>query len=642
MLTPVPVSGRDVAGRPPAPIVAAEVPVRAWEALESDPSGTFRGDICLGARLVRFFPGKNGGEVLTPNFESACEPEVSFDGKRVLFSGRPSAEAPWNIYELELDTGSIRQITRDVGNARQPRYLSKNYVLGPEDTAWFLILFAGDAAGEVEKDSGRPAWDLYTCELDGARLMRITYNPATDWDAFLMQDGRLLFASRQHGRPSDGRLGRMRILELNQDGTDQMPFTGGQGRRVQHMPTVTTDGLAVFVEADRVSAEGGGTLGSVLLRRPLHTYRALTGPEDGLFLTPSPLPEGGLLVSWRKSEREAYRAGRFDPTTGEWAEWASSPGHQIIYPRLVAPRPIPDGRSSGMRLERPHGQFYVLNINLHDLPERAWLNPSIAPRARLVEGIPRRVGDEPLESPMLPRRVLGEVPVEPDGSIFVEIPANVPVEFQLVDTNGLVLRTSEWIWTRNGIAQGCIGCHEDPELSPSNQLVEAVKKEPARLLLPPERRRTVDFLRSVWPIVERSCARSECHGNKNARLSLMAPDTTPENQARRAYELITSGVGETDDPYRGRWIYVGRARSSPLIWHVLGHDTRRPWDLMSAHGGESEVRPGVPGTGNPLLTPLEIRVLAEWIDFGAHWVVKPQASRTVAATTKREVIGDKR
>lgn len=641
MLTPVPVSGRDVAGRPPAPIVAAEVPVRTWETLESDPSGTLRDDICPGARLVRFSPGKNNAEVLTPNFESACEPEVSFDGKRVLFSGRPSAEAPWNIYELELNTGSIRQITRNVGNARQPRYLSQNYVLGPEDTAWFLISFAGDAAGELEKDIERPAWDLYSCRLDGSQVTRITYNPATDWDAFLMQDGRLLFAARQDARPDHGARGEMRILELNQDGTDLMVFTGEQGRRVQHMPTVTADGLAVFVEADEMSAEGGGSLGGVHLRRPQHTYRALTEPGEGRFLTPSPLPEGGLLVSRRAAGQETYRAGRLDPTTGQWEEWVSSAGRHIIYPRLVAARPIPDGRSSGIRTERPQGQFYVLNINLHDLGERGRLSPEIAPRARFVEGLPRRPGEHPFESPMLPRRVLGEAPVESDGSIFVEVPANVPVELQLLDADGLVLRGCGWIWTRNGIPQGCIGCHEDPELVPSNRLVEAVKKEPVRLTLPAERRRTVDFLRSVWPIVEDSCSRSDCHGAENAKVRLFSQTATAEDRARNAFELLTSGVGEAKDPYRGRWIYVGRARSSPLMWHVLGRDTRRPWDLMSAHGGESEVKPGVSGAGNPLLTPLEIRVLAEWIDFGAHWAVTRPGYRTVVTSAGNEVIGEK-
>ena len=64
----------------------------------------------------------------------------------------------------------------------------------------------------------------------------------------------------------------------------------------------------------------------------------------------------------------------------------------------------------------------------------------------------------------------------PDGSFNVEVPANMPVELQLVDENGLALRCCGWIGTHNHFNQGCIGCHEDPELTPENLMVERVEK----------------------------------------------------------------------------------------------------------------------------------------------------------------------
>ncbi|RKY71527.1 MAG: hypothetical protein DRP97_01890, partial [Candidatus Latescibacterota bacterium] len=70
-----------------------------------EPLGT-RTDASLGrpegCRIVSLAPdGKF--RVLTPKFASACDPCVSFDGKRILFSGKRTPEDPWNIYEMDTD-----------------------------------------------------------------------------------------------------------------------------------------------------------------------------------------------------------------------------------------------------------------------------------------------------------------------------------------------------------------------------------------------------------------------------------------------------------------------------------------------------------------------------------------------------------
>ena len=49
------------------------------------------------------------------------------------------------------------------------------------------------------------------------------------------------------------------------------------------MPCVTTDGLVVFVEAERVPWDGAGQLGSVTLRRNFHSYRPLTQDPAELY-----------------------------------------------------------------------------------------------------------------------------------------------------------------------------------------------------------------------------------------------------------------------------------------------------------------------------------------------------------------------
>ena len=99
---------------------------------------------------------------------------------------------------------------------------------------------------------------------------------------------------------------------------------------------------------------------------------------------------------------------------------------------------------------------------------------------RVVEGV-AATADRPVV-----RRLLGEVEVADDGSYQVQIPANTPVQLELLDASGTALRTSAWLWVRNHAAQGCVGCHEDPERTPPNRLMKALSA-PAPVLEPAAR-----------------------------------------------------------------------------------------------------------------------------------------------------------
>jgi hypothetical protein len=105
-----------------------------------------------------------------------------------------------------------------------------------------------------------------------------------------------------------------------------------------------------------------------------------------------------------------------------------------------------------------------------------------------VEGVPAGEGRA------ASRRLLGVVPVAADGSYQITIPANTPVQLELLDAGGRPLRRSTWLWVRNHDSQGCVGCHEDPERVPPNRLPEALKTPPPVLTPPAEQRAPIaDF-----------------------------------------------------------------------------------------------------------------------------------------------------
>ena len=67
-------------------------------------------------------------------------------------------------------------------------------------------------------------------------------------------------------------------------------------------------------------------------------------------------------------------------------------------------------------------------------------------------------------------KILGEAPVEQDGSFYATVPADTPIRLQLLGAHGEVLRQQRsWMWVRTGEDRGCVGCHESQTLAPENR-----------------------------------------------------------------------------------------------------------------------------------------------------------------------------
>jgi len=141
-----------------------------------------------------------------------------------------------------------------------------------------------------------------------------------------------------------------------------------------------------------------------------------------------------------------------------------------------------------------------------------------------------------------------------------------------------------------------------------------VKKPPVRLTAPAHLRRYVDFERDVLPVVEKGCTTKSCHsgGNSGADFHPPAGQADSSRYAEKIYALLN---GENRGSQNGdrRWIDPGRARTSPLIWHILGKATNLPWDGPVQGQNES-----VPNMGTTLVRPVHAQVMIEWIDLGAH------------------------
>lgn len=269
----------------------------------------------------------------------------------------------------------------------------------------------------------------------------------------------------------------------------------------------------------------------------------------------------------------------------------------------MAPRTEPDGRSSVVTEEDPHGTLYCLNVYVSDLAQRSWVPPGTVKRLRVLEGIPQKAGET---GPLIPRRILGEIPVEEDGSFSIDVPANTPVELQILDADGMALRSCGWIWARNHEPRGCIGCHEDGELAPENRFAQAMNRPSIPLTLPPRRRRTVDFRRDVVPIIARQCA--PCHDEDGAPPRL-------DGGLRACQRLLAADAPAAGGGSRRRFVHPGQARTSPFVWHLFGRNTSRPWDETAG----IRLKEGPTPCEARRLSDDDKRTFVEWVDLGALW-----------------------
>jgi len=635
-----------------------------------------RSDYGQGGRIVRLDPGDEL-RVLTDSFTSACGTDVSFDGQRILFAARRHPADSWNIWEMNADGSDPRQVTRDCGNCRSPAYQATLYTIVSTEP-WYQIMFVSDAAAALNESGCGPAASLYSCKLDGGAVRRLTMNLSDDLDPFLMADGRVLLASWQRMDLRRGFAGRVALFGVNTDGADYALYSGRQGRRIKHMPCQTTDpnapglagGLVVFVEADQVDWDGAGQLASVTVRRPLYSYRPITDDPAVLYHSPSPLPDGTILVSRRPAEKrpagkpvpqgQAGRAShgiyRLDPSTGQTELVYDAPDLHDVHAKVLAPRPEPDGRSSVVNEKYPTGKLYCLNAYITDPDVQPHVSPGMFRRLRVIEGVPASATDPPSRLPgtdelakdwpgatrnglvpVVQKRLLGNFPIETDGSFQIELPADVPVQLQMLDENGMALRSCGWIWAKHREPRGCIGCHEDPELTPENRFVLAVQKPAVDLTLPPHRRRTVDFRRDVMPIIASRCA--ACHDGGQTPLTLTDDPVGPFNRAYvnlltpSAQSSVPDLQRSSPTPVAGKYVHPGQARTSPLIWRLHGRNTSRPWD--AGYKPDQSVASHPPPDAPPL-TDDEKRTFVEWIDLGAHWDGIPGPDRTFTSSDPAE------
>lgn len=101
---------------------------------------------------------------------------------------------------------------------------------------------------------------------------------------------------------------------------------------------------------------------------------------------------------------------------------------------------------------------------------------------RLIQAVPRPDRQDPDPTPELDnfvfglsnsmRHIIGYVPIEPDGSVAVRVPANMPFTFQIVDGEGKRVGATHNVWWQLGVGEvmRCGGCHNPASPLPHGRI----------------------------------------------------------------------------------------------------------------------------------------------------------------------------
>lgn len=416
-------------------------------------SGTLAQRFPKGSVIVRLSGAAVKAEPLhlTSGFFAAADPQINFDGTKILFSGQKSPGEHWQIWEMDLQGGSKRQITQCLRDCLRGAYLP-----------------AGEIAFTVEeaREGYRESY-LAVVKADGSGWRRITFGPAEFQLETVLRDGRIV-ATAPWPLTEAKDAGNSRLLyTLRPDGTALESF------RCEHKVGVALaeaaeleDGSLVFVRrVQHVVGQPGSTGGELAQTQRGAGASMVFGGVQNIYASPRQLSTDELIVS-RENAAKKFDLYTLHAKTGAPSEKIFADTHfSSIQAVPVVPHEVPKHYWSTLNPESMDGFFISLDSYEADVGKGRITTPIAQVRVLKKDDVH---GTE---------HSLGTAPVESDGSFYVKVPANAPIRFVLLDAKGQTIREERsWIWTRPGEERGCTGCHGDKAIAPENRWPLTLKR----------------------------------------------------------------------------------------------------------------------------------------------------------------------
>ena len=454
-------------------------------------------------------------------------------------------EEPTHIFEIGIDGTNPRQLTRGEWSDLDPTYLPSGDVAFVSERCGYSL-----QCNELDKDE--TSTNLYIMRPDGSAIRRLSVTKDGDYLPHTLADGTIGYTRWEYHERGWAHIQSLWIVRPDGTGADALfkqhfndPWAVEEARSIPDSrklvavatghhtlpagPVVLLDPKTGINNPDGIRIVTPGVL------PPEGGMAGLTVPEGGVvgqggfYMQPWPLSEKHFLASY------AYCNGR----TNGGASEVDPAGYalylidvhgtkELVYrdPAISCFSPIP---------LRPRLKPPILADNTD--PEKPYATCALTDAALGVDGVdPKSIRyiriAEPVGWPYCntfggqryepdvkgvminwnPARIIGTVPVEPDGSAYFRVPVDTAVYLQLLDENQMELRRMRsFISFQPGELRSCTGCHQTWEkTSPTTTATPmAMRREPSIPAPPPWGDRPISFLRDVQPVLDRHCV--GCH-----------------------------------------------------------------------------------------------------------------------------------
>ncbi len=427
------------------------------------------------------------------------DPQVSYDGKRIIFSWRKAGTENYNLYEINCDGTSLRRLTDAPFDDIEPCYLPDGDItfVSTRCKRWVNCWLTQVAV-------------MYRCDAEGKHIRILSSNIEQDNTPWPLPDGRVIYTRWEYVDRSQ--LGYHQLWVSNPDGTGVMTMFGNMNSGtviIDAKPIPNTDKLIAIFSPGHGRTEHQGAMTIIDPKGgPDEVSCTKTLNKGQSFRDPFPLSEDCFLVA------EGPRLLLMNQQ-GQTQTIYSSDKTPVHEPRPIIARPRETIIAPKVDLMRDTGTVILSDVNHGRNMEG--IKPGDIKKLLVLETLPKPVnftgGTEPLShgGTFTLERILGTVPVEADGSAYVEIPAMRPVFFVALDANDMAIkRMQSFMSVQPGETLSCAGCHEQRyQAAPPRGHLAALTRAPSRIEPIADVPDVIDDPRDVQPVLDAHCVK--CH-----------------------------------------------------------------------------------------------------------------------------------
>lgn len=478
--------------------------------------------------------------------------EASYDASHILFSMRKSFEDSYHIYEMDLQSRKIRQLTRlaEVSDI-DPIYL-------PDGD----IAFASTRAAKYCGCNRHIMCNLYKMSPDGANITQIGNSIEFEGTPSITRDGKILYTRWEYvDRNFSGAQG---LWTCNPDGTRHALYWGQETKNpaLNGIQIPNSNKVAAILSSCHDIAWGAlaiidkniGVEGekSVVKIFPESARKLIDKPGDKYadsmkavkikYEDPEPISEKFILSSRQASEKsQTMNLYLTDIESGtDVLVGKSTEGMGLFDAKLLARR-TPPMTAAPQRSYDTSEKALAYVSDVYEGTHLKGVKRGDIKYLRIVENPPKLYWsggyweNEGSQAPAMnyddydDKIILGTVPVESDGSAYFEVPAEKFIYLQALDANGDMLQTM-----RSGMSilpgeiASCAGCHESRAAPPPASLRHslALKRKPSKIKPTPAGATGSEFsyIKNIQPILDKHCVKCHDFGGKGSEKIVLCGD----------------------------------------------------------------------------------------------------------------------